>query len=45
MKIKIYNITPGPFKVSWIYTILVDNSYWEFDIENEELNIMYVYET
>ncbi len=44
MKLDIkYN--PYPFKNGWIYTILVDNSYWEFDIENEALNIMYIYET
>lgn len=44
MKLK-KNISSGPFKVGWIYTVLIDNSYWKFDIENEELNIMYVYET
>jgi hypothetical protein len=44
MKLKLY-LSPGPFSTSWIYTVLIDNSYHQFDIENKELNIMYVYET
>ena len=44
MKLKI-NIKSIIFTKSWLYTVLVDNSYHQFDIENEELNKIFIYET
>lgn len=41
MKLQI-NLSTGPFNVSWLYVLLVDNSYHQFDVEKEELNMLYV---